>query len=55
MSDPIQKPDLDDSINVTETHGRISRQTAAAARENKLGEDGTQPVSQSRARKTRWL
>lgn len=45
MSDPIQKPDLDDSINVTETHGRISRQTAAAARENKLGEDGTQPVS----------
>ncbi len=45
MSDPIQKPDLDDSINVTETHGRIARQAAAAARENKLGEDGTQPVS----------
>lgn len=45
MSDPIQKPDLDDSINVTETHGRIARQAAAAARENKLGENGTQPVS----------
>ncbi len=45
MSDPIQKPDLDDSINVTETHGRIARQVAAAARENKLGENGTQPVS----------
>lgn len=45
MSDPIQKPDLDDSINVTEAHGRIVRQVAAAARENKLGENGTQPVS----------
>ncbi|OYV07287.1 MAG: hypothetical protein CFE26_01825 [Verrucomicrobiales bacterium VVV1] len=45
MTDPIQKPDLDDSINVTETHGRIARQVAAAARENKLGENGTQPVS----------
>lgn len=45
MSDPIQKPDLDDSINVTETHSRIARQVAAAARENKLGENGTQPVS----------
>ncbi len=45
MTDPIQKPDLDDSINVTETHGRIARQVAAAARENKLGEHGTQPVS----------
>jgi len=54
MSDPIQKPDLDDSINVTETHGRISRQTAAAARENELGEDGTQPVSLWLSWCSRW-
>jgi mono/diheme cytochrome c family protein len=44
MSDPIQKPDLDDSINVTETHDRITRQAAAASRENKLGEHGNQPI-----------
>ncbi|BCU75789.1 cytochrome c [Luteolibacter sp. LG18] len=45
MSDPLQKPDLEESINVTETHGRIARQIAAAARENKLGENGNHPIA----------
>lgn len=45
MSDPLQKPDLEESINVTETHGRIAREIAAAARENKLGESGNQPIA----------
>lgn len=45
MSDPLHKPDLEESINVTETHGRIARQVAAAARENKLGENGNQPIA----------
>jgi len=45
MSDPNQKPDLEESINVTETHGRIARQIAAAARENKLGENGNHPIA----------
>lgn len=45
MSDPLHKPDLDETTNVTETHGRIARQVAAAARENKLGENGNQPLS----------
>jgi hypothetical protein len=33
MSSPNQKPDLEDSINVTEAHGRMVREAAACARE----------------------
>lgn len=45
MSLPNEKPDLEDSINVTETHGRIVREAAAAAREKRLAETGREPIS----------
>ncbi|MFT3991998.1 MAG: cytochrome c [Luteolibacter sp.] len=45
MSLPNQKPDLDDSINVTEAHGRLVREAAAAAREKRIGDTGREPVS----------
>lgn len=45
MSLPNQKPDLDDSINVTETHGRVVREAAACARENRIADNGIAPVS----------
>jgi mono/diheme cytochrome c family protein len=45
MSEPLKKPDLEDSINVSETHDRLVRQAAAAARENPLAENGSQPIA----------
>ncbi len=44
MIDP-SKPDLEESVNVTETHERVLRGAAAASRENKLSENGAEPVS----------
>jgi len=45
MSSPTQKPDLEESINVTEAHGRVAVTAAAAAREKRLAENGMEPVS----------
>lgn len=45
MSLPNQKPDLEDSINVTETHGRLAREAAACARENRIADNGSEPIS----------
>lgn len=42
-SDPT--PDLDESINVTETHDRLTRDAAAAAREKRVTETGREPAS----------
>lgn len=44
MIDP-SKPDLEESVNVTEAHDRVVRGAAAAARENKIRENGAEPVS----------
>ena len=44
MIDP-SKPDLEESVNVTESHDRVLRGAAAASRENKLTENGAEPVS----------
>ncbi len=45
MSLPNQKPDLEDSINVTEAHGRVVREAAACAREKRIVDNGIAPVS----------
>ena len=45
MSQPNHKPDLDESINVTEAHGRVVREAAACARENRIVDNGIAPVS----------
>ena len=45
MSQPSNKPDLEDSINVTEAHGRVVREAAAAAREKRIADNGIAPVS----------
>ena len=45
MSLPNLKPDLEDSINVTESHGRVVREVAACARENRLVQNGIAPIS----------
>ncbi len=45
MSQSNQKPDLDESINVTEAHGRVVREAAACARENRIADNGIAPVS----------
>lgn len=45
MSLPNQKPDLEDSINVTEAHGRLVREAAAAAREKPISASGSEPIS----------
>ncbi len=45
MSPPTQKPDLEDSINVTEVHGRVAREAAAAAREKRIASNGSEPIS----------
>jgi mono/diheme cytochrome c family protein len=44
MIDP-SKPDLEESVNVTEAHDRVLRGAAAASREHKLTENGAEPVS----------
>lgn len=45
MSSPNQKPDLEDSINVTEAHGRVVREAAACAREKRIADNGSEPIS----------
>lgn len=45
MSSSNQKPDLEDSINVTEAHGRVVREAAAAAREKRIADTGTEPIT----------
>lgn len=45
MSSPNQKPDLEDSINVTEAHGRVVREAAACAREKRIAANGSEPIS----------
>jgi mono/diheme cytochrome c family protein len=45
MTPSNSKPDLDESINVTETHGRVVREAAACARENRISDNGIAPVS----------
>lgn len=45
MSQPSHKPDLEESINVTETHGRVVREAAACAREKRIVDNGVAPVS----------
>src|SRR6188474_594283 len=45
MSLPNQKPDLEDSINVAETHGRVVREAAACAREKRIVDNGIAPIS----------
>ena len=45
MSLPNQKPDLEDSINVSETHGRLAREAAACVREKRIAENGSEPIS----------
>ncbi len=45
MSVPSQKPDLEDTINVSDTHGRLVREAAATAREKRVSENGLEPVS----------
>ena len=45
MSLPNQKPDLEDSINVTEAHGRVVREAAACAREKRIVDNGIAPIS----------
>lgn len=45
MSSSQQKPDLEDSINVSEAHARVEREAAAAAREKPLSDQGTEPIA----------
>jgi mono/diheme cytochrome c family protein len=45
MSKPNENPDLDESINVSEAHGKVVRDAAACARENRIVENGIAPVS----------
>ena len=42
---PQSKPDLDETINVTQAHGRIARESAASAREKLLADNGHEPIS----------
>ncbi len=45
MSQHSEKPDLDDTINVSDTHGRLVREAAATAREKRVSDNGLEPVS----------
>lgn len=45
MSLPNQKPDLEDSINVSEAAGRVVREAAASAREKRMPDNGIAPIS----------
>ena len=45
MSSSNQNPDLEDSINVSEAHGRVVRVAAAAAREKRIADNGTEPIT----------
>lgn len=45
MSSPTSKPDLDESINVSEAHSPANRETAAAAREKTISDTGSEPIT----------
>lgn len=45
MSQHDSKPDLEESINVSEAHGRLARDIAASAREKRIVEGGGEPIS----------
>jgi mono/diheme cytochrome c family protein len=45
MSSHNSKPDLEDSINVAEAHGRVVREAAACAREKRIADNGIAPIS----------
>lgn len=45
MSQLNPKPDLDESINVTEAHGRVVREAAACVREKRIIDNGIAPIS----------
>lgn len=45
MSQPSQKPDLDESINVTDAHSKLNRESAAVVREKRIVENGLEPIS----------
>lgn len=40
-----QKPDLDETINVTQAHGRVVSESAATAREKRIADNGHEPIS----------
>lgn len=45
MSSSNHQPDLEDSINVTEAHGRVILEAAAAAREKRIADNGSEPIN----------
>ncbi|MBK1826309.1 c-type cytochrome [Haloferula rosea] len=45
MQDSSNKPDLDESLNVTESHDRTVRDAAAVQREKHVDEGGREPMS----------
>jgi hypothetical protein len=45
MSSPNPKPDLEDSINVSRVHDRLVREAAACAREKRIADNGSEPIS----------
>jgi len=45
MSSPNTKPDLEDSINVGQAHDRLVREAAACAREKRITDNGSEPIS----------
>ncbi len=40
-----QKPDLEETINVAEAHERVDREVAAAAREKRVDDQGSEPIT----------
>jgi mono/diheme cytochrome c family protein len=40
-----QKPDLDETINVSQAHGRVVSESAATNRENRIVDNGHEPIS----------
>ena len=40
-----QKPDLEESINVALAHERVDREVAAAAREKRVDDQGSEPIT----------
>ena len=40
-----KKPDLEESINVAEAHERVDREVAAAAREKRVDDQGSEPIT----------
>lgn len=45
MSSSSQKPDLEETINVAQAHERVDREVAAAAREKRLDDQGSEPIT----------